>query len=388
MPDYFSKSAMYPIWGAVIATSFMGGVGVATFMLRLRDRERLRQAASRTMKSLRQTQRAALGPQLNNIFASSSSSTKAPQKILVIGGGSYGTAMAFVASSNGHQVVMYMRDAKQCAFVNKHQRNPKQLSDYSLAPNGNAIRGICTNKELHEELAQLNIVVILALPCQVTPDWIRAHRDMIHPTALLCSTAKGLYLPTKQLIGHAILDALERAEQPLAFLSGPSFAEEIVKEFPTSVVVASDHLFNAVRIQKLLSNTKSFRVYTSQDPIGKSLVTRERKRVDSEVVFAVSDNSCFSLCILKHRRSTWWSFEESIGSRRGNDCRHWIWQQYAFRLRHKGQSRAVRLVHCHGRRPQNDRRTFGHWRLDAHVFFGAKSQSKVRTAPHEGRIDR
>ena len=91
---------------------------------------------------------------------------------------------------------------------------------------------------------------------------------MIPTTTLLCSTAKGLYLPTHQLIGHAILDALDRAEQPLAFLSGPSFAEEIVKGYPTAVVVASDQLFWAVRIQKILSNPQTFRVYTSQDPIG------------------------------------------------------------------------------------------------------------------------
>jgi hypothetical protein len=60
--------------------------------------------------------------------------------------------------------------------------------------------------------------------------------------SLNCSTAKGLYLKTKQLVGHAILDALNRAEQPLAFLSGPGFAEEIVQGFPTSVVIASDQL--------------------------------------------------------------------------------------------------------------------------------------------------
>jgi glycerol-3-phosphate dehydrogenase (NAD+) len=57
-----------------------------------------------------------------------------------------------------------------------------------------------------------------------TPDWLGQHRDMIPPNVLLCSTAKGLYLPTSLLIGHAILDALDCAQQSLAFLSGPSFA--------------------------------------------------------------------------------------------------------------------------------------------------------------------
>lgn len=163
---------------------------------------------------------------------------------------------------------MYMRDSEQCKCINEEGYNPKYLSNYRLNANSNAVRGICSLSELREHLQTPNVVVILALPCQLTPVWIRENRDIIPESALLCSTAKGLYLPSRQLIGHAILDALDRAEQPLAFLSGPSFAEEIVKGFPTAVVIASDQLFLAVRLQRMLSNPQSFRVYTSQDPIG------------------------------------------------------------------------------------------------------------------------
>jgi len=69
-------------------------------------------------------------------------------------------------------------------------------------------------------------------------------------------------------MGHAILDALDRADQPLAFLSGPSFAEEIMKGNPTTLVVASDEIFQAVRVQQMLSNFKTVRVFTSNDPVG------------------------------------------------------------------------------------------------------------------------
>jgi len=250
--------------GAAISASFVGGIGIATYFLRLRDRERLRNAASRTMKHLRKGQRAALGPLLDKIQQNT-------HKILVIGAGAYGTAMAYTAAVNGHEVTMYMRDPKQCECINQEGYNPKYLSDYKLNALPGTVRGICTEKDLQQELQTPDVVVILALPCQKTPVWIRDHRDMIPPNVLLCSTAKGLYLPTQQLIGHAILDALDRAEQPLAFLSGPSFAEEIMKGFPTAVVVASDQLFLAVKMQKILSNKRSFRVYTSQDPVGVQL---------------------------------------------------------------------------------------------------------------------
>jgi glycerol-3-phosphate dehydrogenase len=176
--------------------------------------------------------------------------------------------MAYTAAVNGHEVILYMRDPKQCQGINETCRNPKYLSDYPLNPNDNPIRGICTEDELKKALQIKQVAVILALPCQLTPVWIKNHRDIIPNDVLLCSTSKGLYLPTQQLIGHAILDALDRASQPLCFLSGPSFAEEILQGFPTAVVIASDKLYLAVQMQKLLSNKKSFRVYTSQDPIG------------------------------------------------------------------------------------------------------------------------
>lgn len=248
-----------------VLASFVTGIGVATYLLRLRDRERLRHACSRTMKHLVKGQRAVLGPLLSGVLPEQKS------QVLVIGAGSYGTAMAYTAARNGHDVVMYMRDPVQCQCLNEHGYNRKYLSEYSFKELEGTVRAVCTEQDLELEFDKPGVVVILALPCQKTPVWVSQHRDMIPKSVLLCSTAKGLYLPTQQLIGHAILDALDRAEQPLAFLSGPSFAEEICQGFPTAVVVASDQLYLAIKMQRILSNKQSFRVYTSQDPIGVQL---------------------------------------------------------------------------------------------------------------------
>ena len=179
--------------------------------------------------------------------------------------------MAYAAAQGGNEVVIYMRDAEQCAIINKEHRNPKYLSQFSLHVEGYEIRGICNLKDLRNELSTPGVVILHALPCQLTPPWFRQHKDLIPKDALICCTAKGLYLPTQQLMGHAILDALDRAEQPLAFLSGPSFAEEIMKGNPTTLVVASDQIFQAVRIQKMMSNFKTMRVFTSSDPVGVQL---------------------------------------------------------------------------------------------------------------------
>mmetsp|Transcript_19851 Transcript_19851/g.35940 ORF Transcript_19851/g.35940 Transcript_19851/m.35940 type:complete len:272 (-) Transcript_19851:319-1134(-) len=110
-----------------------------------------------------------------------------------------------------------------------------------------------------------------ALPAQKSPDFFKEHKDVIPDTVLICSTAKGLYLRSKCLLSEAILgpDGLGR-EQPLAFLSGPSFAVQIMQETPTAVVVGAKFMPHAVAIQRWLSSM-SFRVYTTQDTVGVEL---------------------------------------------------------------------------------------------------------------------
>ena len=228
------------------------------------------------------SQRAALGIDLGRLLSSAgdyynsrTNKRKYRQKVVVLGAGAFGTAMAYAAAQGtDNDTVLYMRDARQCEIINTEKHNPKYLSNFSLqlgAGGGGDIRAICTLDELQLELSTPGVIILHALPCQLTPPWFKEHKDIIPQNALICVTAKGLYLQTNQLMGHAILDALDRAEQPLAFLSGPSFAIEIMKGHPTTLVVASDVSYNAVRVQKMLSNFKTIRVFISDDPIGVQL---------------------------------------------------------------------------------------------------------------------
>ena len=145
--------------------------------------------------------------------------------------------MANAAARNGHEVVMWCRDATQAEAITSTHRNPKYLSEFVLPLN------VTATSDLAEAVKDTSLI-LHALPCQLTPDWLRANRETLPANVVICSTAKGLYVPTKQLLGDAILSALGR-EQPLAFLSGPSFAKEIMKGDPTAVVVASKKLYHA-----------------------------------------------------------------------------------------------------------------------------------------------
>ena len=182
----------------------------------------------------------------------SSSSPSTPLKVTVWGGGAFGTAMAMCASRNGHNVVMYVRDPIQAASINEKHVNSKYLSQFTLPPNITATTDL-------ETANSGSALFIHALPCQLTPKWLASNKHLIPEDVCICSTAKGLYVETRQLLGDAMLGALERP-QPLAFLSGPSFAAEIMKGDPTAVVVASQKLYHATAVQKFLSN-QAMRVY-------------------------------------------------------------------------------------------------------------------------------
>mmetsp|Transcript_23654 Transcript_23654/g.70935 ORF Transcript_23654/g.70935 Transcript_23654/m.70935 type:complete len:346 (-) Transcript_23654:27-1064(-) len=187
---------------------------------------------------------------------------KAPQRVCVVGAGAFGTAMAAVAARNGHDVTWYARDAAQAAAINATRRNPRYLSDCALPAN------IRATADAADALAGATLV-LSAIPAQHTPGWIARHRDAVPKGAIFCSTAKGLYLAGKQLLSEAMREAFGRP-QTLAFLSGPSFAREILEGHPTALVVASPRLADAVAVQFALAATR-FRVYASQDTVGVEL---------------------------------------------------------------------------------------------------------------------
>jgi len=107
--------------------------------------------------------------------------------------------------------------------------------------------------------------------------WARAAaalKDIISPTVPILSTTKGIHVETEKLMYDVIPEALGRA-QPAAFLSGPSFAKEMMQNFPTTVVIASDNADVAKEIQHKLSQT-TFRVYTTNDVIGLEIGSARR----------------------------------------------------------------------------------------------------------------
>jgi glycerol-3-phosphate dehydrogenase len=134
-------------------------------------------------------------------------------QIGVLGAGAFGTSMAMVAGRRGHQVLLWARDLEQVAAIQATRRNPKYgLEEFELPANVQATDSL-------EEACQNADVLMLCLPAQCIPKFLKEHKDLINRNTILCNTAKGLYVPTHQLLSDAILEAIERPEQPFAVLS-------------------------------------------------------------------------------------------------------------------------------------------------------------------------
>lgn len=183
-------------------------------------------------------------------------------KVAVLAAGAFGMAMATIAARRGHGVVIYAREADTVNAINTTRHNPKVFPSHELLLQISATTSVV-------DATRDAKIVIVCLPAQLTPDFLARYKDAIPSDALLVVTCKGLYLKTKQLLSVPILEALDR-DQPLCFLSGPSFAQELMDNAPTAVVVASTYLYHAVYVQRALS-TVNFRIYSSQDIIGVQL---------------------------------------------------------------------------------------------------------------------
>lgn len=180
-------------------------------------------------------------------------------RVTVFGGGTFATALATVFARNGADVVMFMRDKDVAQAINDQHRNIRYFPDIPLLPNISA----STDPEAALKDTQY---ILHAVPVQPSPDFLRKVAEFIPPTAPIISLSKGIHLESLQFMIDIIHDCV-RSTQPVAILSGPSFAKELMEEQPTGMVVASQDVELAQRIQRLLSGHR-LRVYTTTDVIG------------------------------------------------------------------------------------------------------------------------
>ena len=199
---------------------------------------------------------AVLETELDHQFANE----PAPLKIAVLGGGSFGTAMANLSSKNGCEVTLWVRDKRSVKSMQKTHINKKYLPDHKLDERlqfTHDLQAAVKGKDL----------IFVAVPSSAFRETLQKIAPFISAQAIV-SLTKGMEKDTFALMSDVIADELPNVA--FGVMSGPNLAKEIMNNMPSATVIASQSAALRLAVQTAL-HSAFFRVFASDDLIGVEL---------------------------------------------------------------------------------------------------------------------
>jgi glycerol-3-phosphate dehydrogenase (NAD(P)+) len=181
-------------------------------------------------------------------------------RCIVIGGGAWGTALAHVLGTNGHDVTLWAREPEVVGAVNERHENVMFLAGAPLSPSVRASSDLGAARDAS--------LVLYATPSAHLRTIARAAATHLHASAIVGVATKGIEEGTLALMTDVI--ASEHPRHAVVAVSGPSFAAEVVANQPTAIVAASADR-NAARAMQQALSSATLRVYTQGDVTGVEL---------------------------------------------------------------------------------------------------------------------
>jgi glycerol-3-phosphate dehydrogenase (NAD(P)+) len=182
----------------------------------------------------------------------------------VIGAGSWGTALASVLGQNQHTVHLWCRREALAEEINTTHRNEGYLKGVALPEN------IVATTDIKEAAGEASYIV-LAVPSGAVRKIARDLMPYLQQDTIVVHAAKGIepesFLRVSQILEEEWADL---SFEGMAVLSGPSHAEEVAEQQPTTVAVSGTSEQVQTRVQELFMN-QAFRVYTNDDFLGVEL---------------------------------------------------------------------------------------------------------------------
>ncbi|MER8711187.1 NAD(P)H-dependent glycerol-3-phosphate dehydrogenase [Mesorhizobium sp. M0220] len=178
-------------------------------------------------------------------------------RVAVLGGGAWGTALALAMLRAGHSVRLFARDPETVAAIDRGE-NPRYLPGIALDP------GIAATSDIKLALADADCVLAVA-PAQSLRAMLTAASSHVPKGVPLVLCAKGIERDTGALLSSIAEEILPA--NPVAALSGPSFATDVARGLPTAVVVAARDEALATDLAARFS-AENLRCYSSDDLIG------------------------------------------------------------------------------------------------------------------------
>jgi glycerol-3-phosphate dehydrogenase (NAD(P)+) len=179
-------------------------------------------------------------------------------RVAVLGGGAWGTVLASVAASRGHEVALWEFHTKAAEELARTRTSARSVPGFSLPP------AVAVTSDLARAVTGRD-VVILVVPSDTVRATLAAARQVIAAGTLVICASKGLEPGSHLTMAQVIADVVPASR--VVLLSGPSFAQEIAAGLPAALVAASaDPRANETAVACL--GGERFRIYTSDDVTG------------------------------------------------------------------------------------------------------------------------
>lgn len=184
-------------------------------------------------------------------------------KAAIIGGGSWGTALAQLCALKGHETWLWLRNSQLSMNIVQQRENTRYLPGVKLH------QDLRSTANLEAALEDADIL-IYASPSQSLRDFLPELLRLAPPHCAFVIASKGIDLLGLQTMSQLSFEIDPNLRQRYAVLSGPSFALEVMQELPTAVTLACENAELGAKLRAELSYN-FFRVYSSTDLRGVEL---------------------------------------------------------------------------------------------------------------------
>ena len=179
-------------------------------------------------------------------------------KVGIMGAGSWGTALSLLLHKNGHEVIVWSINEEEVEMLSREREHKSKLPGVKIPED------MEFTTDMEKTVTDKDFVV-LAVPSTFTRSTARNMCPYVKEGQILVNVAKGIEESTLMTLSEQIEEEIPQAN--VAVLSGPSHAEEVGRQIPTSVVVGAKTKETAEYLQEMFMN-EVFRVYTSPDILG------------------------------------------------------------------------------------------------------------------------
>ena len=181
--------------------------------------------------------------------------------IAVLGGGSFGTAIANIIATNDFKTYLWMRDIGRAADAQEKRENSEYLPGYKFSNN------LMVTSNFNEAVGKSDIIFI-SVPSESFRDIAKMVAPLVKPNSIVISTTKGIEHEGFTTMSQVLEQELSNVR--IGVLSGPNFAKEIIQKQLTGTVIASEDKTVTDLIPQVLSSD-TFRVYVNEDRYGVEL---------------------------------------------------------------------------------------------------------------------